>query len=594
MLKSLAIRIEAGFSTPFLRSHTLGFQKNSEGLSTKSAVNHSVLFVVCLALVTWVCSDSVCRAQADSLFFEPVPLGTPGVSIGPIANPYVIPPVSIGPAPPFSPLDPDYFPGPRFRSPRYGSPAGHQGIPYAIGQPTRYFGAFPEAGVAGRIGIDALRGVTVVQKPVESPPAIGNLRFKVSEGFLNRFVSRDENTPGEVRDFILGAEVTGRQNTITRLRFDLLPGADKARGMLVLNGTTQSETTGVTPQAKVDVASRQEFVALKELFFDGTSISTRHAVIRVQANSQTLGATTPLTGTLFGGIANKIAFREAERHRPAAEAISRERVVDRVYPEFDNSIDRQLATANDQLELVVRSQLKAMNLMPTRQQVTSTDTSLNYSALVAPASAIVSEPMAGMDLNPDANRGFHVAFHESLLNTIIQRSGLSGYKTTDRKLKELIASCEVTSSDESSDRDPPPIALPGFENIITDIEFDKSEPLAIRIEQDEAFLTLRAKFKPAGQDIVPAISITIPYRTEMTATRILVTPGTPQVTLQDSSTGGAGTDIALKMVAQGIESKLSKLAFDRELPTSVWSVSGPVPRVTEIRLRDGWASISVD
>ena len=570
----------------------MGFPKNSEGHSTNSAVNHSVLFVV-WALVTWVCSDSICLAQADPQFFEPVPLGTPGVSIGPIANPYGIPPVAIGPAPSFSPLDPDYFPGPRFPSPWYGQPAGYPEFPYAIRQPTPYFGPFPETG-AGRIRIEARRGATVVQKPVDLPPETGNLRLSVSESFLNRLISRDENKPGEVRDSILGAEVTGRQNTITRLRFDLLPGADKARGMLVLNGTIRSETTGMTPQAKVDVASRQEFVASKELIFDGTSISTRHAVIQVQANNQTLGATTPLTGTLFGGIANRIALREAERRRPAAEAIARERVVDRVYPEFDHSIDRQLATANDQLELVVRRQLKAMNLMPTGQQVTSTDISLNYSALVAPESAILLPPLVGMDLNPDENQGFNVTIHESLLNAIIRRSGLSGYKTTDRHLKELIAQYELTSSDENSDRDPPPIALPGFENIITDIEFDKSEPLSIRIEQDQAFLTLRAKFKPSGQDIVPAISITIPYRTELTADKILVTPGKPQVTLQDSSTEGVGTDIALKLVAQGIESKLTKLAFDRGLPASLWSVSGPVPRVTGIRSRDGWASISVD
>src|SRR5262249_43519365 len=106
---------------------------------------------------------------------------------------------------------------------------------------------------------------------------LGNLQATVSENFLNRLIARDEQKPGDVNDFILGARVKGYQITFTQLRFDLLPSTDKMRGALVLHGINESQTTGITPQAIVDVASQQTFVATKDVFFDGYNLSTRPA-----------------------------------------------------------------------------------------------------------------------------------------------------------------------------------------------------------------------------------------------------------------------------------------------------------------------------
>ena len=546
-----------------------------------------LLPVTALLMTLSMISVEPCSAQPPRFLNPPVPLGSPNVVVGPVANPFGTPPMAVGPAPAGYPLYPQFVP-----VAPYPPPMAYPAVPYTVRRPTPFQNSIASAPVQ----LPSVSRMTYGPAPsapiVEQPAPIGNLRLTVSENFLNRLVARDETKPGEVRDFILGAQVSGRQTTATRVRLDLLPGAANARGALVLNGTTQSETTGVTPQAMVDVASQQEFVAVKEIYFDGMKFSTRHAVVHVRAKNQTLGAVTPLTGTLFGGIANRIAYREAERRRPEAEAVARDRVAERVFPEFDNTIDKQLASANDQLESKVRRLLRTANLMPTLQQVSSTDTAIYYSAQVATESPTTSSP--AFEGRPNADRGLSLMVHESLLNALVARSGLKGMKTTDREIKALIAPFEYKSGKDELESAQPPTGLPGMDNVVTDIEFDESDPLTIRLEQGRALVTLRAKFKPAGQDVLPPLAVTIPYTNELVGDKFVVTPGKVQVAILDKDDESAIPPLAMSLVSNAVEASLSKLATDKALPASLWPIGGSVPQIVGVQTQDGWGMISVE
>ena len=538
-----------------------------------------------MAVVSWSLLNMDCLGQPVPRFVPPAPLGAPNVVVGPGTNPFGSQPLAIGPAPLV--LNQQIDPRTAFPTPR-----GYTVAPFQTRRPTPFEAAPPVLAVPSPIWPRTISGQPTVPETVELLLPIGNLRLTVSESFINRLIARDEQRPGEVQDFILGAQVSGHQTTATRLRFDLIPAGDNARGAFVLNGTTQSETTGVTPQARVDVASQQEFVAVKDLFFDGMKFSTRHAVVHVRAKNQTLGAVTPLTGTLFGGIANRIAYREAERRRPEAEAVARDRVAERVYPEFDNDIDKQLASANDQLEGRIRRPLRAAGLMPTLQQVYSTDTALHYSAQVGIASKSTS--IAPLDGQLAGSGGLKLMAHESLLNALVESSRLKGLKTTDRQIRDLFAPYEVKLTGDELEESQPPIALPGMENIVTDIEFDETNPMSIRIEREQLFVTIRAKFKPAGQDVLPNLAVTIPYQTALVDDKIMVMPGKVQVTALEDGEGTPTPSVAIKMITHAIEANLSKLAFDRALPASLWTFGGTVPRIVSIHAKDGWAGISID
>lgn len=573
-----------------------------------------------LVALVLVLPTATAHAQQNPVLTPPTPIDSPLVAPGPAPNPFGPAPMAIGtPVLPYSGPQPFLLPPNRpplayppspyvFRQPTpfEGRPAPYYGSPYQSRSPF-YERNQPVASrqpmsrqIPPTVGVDPYatyyQNPSPVQRPVPveavTPAAIGNLRLTVSEAFLNRLIARDEDRPGEVRDFILGAQVSGRQQTATQLRFDLLPSADQIHGALVLNGVTQSQTTGVTPQAMVDVASRQNFAAYKELYFDGTRLTTRHAVVRVQARNQTMGATTPFSGTLFGGLADRIAYRAAERRQPEAEAVARDRVAERVYPEFDTEIDKQLAAANDTLELTVRPLLKKIDLMPTEQRAWSTDRLLGYSAQLAAESPMTST--TGVESRLSKEAGVSLLIHESLLKLAIDRSGLKGLKTTDKEIRKHLAPYEFKPTGDELEQSEPPINLPGMDNLVTEIEFDDVDPLSIRLEQDRTVVTIRASFKPGGQDVLPPLAVSIEYRTELVGDKVVVIPGKVSVAPQKSDDGNGSSGVAMTLISKAIESSLLKLGFDRALPSSLWKFAGPAPRVVDIRSQEGWAGIAID
>lgn len=546
-----------------------------------------------LAGVTGFFLTDVCEAQPPAapsrkpvkLFIAPAPMGSPFVPVGPVGNPPGAAPMAIGPAP-----APGQFfygpPPPVYPAVIYPPP------PYMVRRASPFDAATPGIAIPQSTQSPSFVERQAVNSVVSTVAPMGNLRLTVSESFLNRFVARDEQKPGPVRDFILGADVIGRQTTDTKVRLDLLPSNEVIKAAIVLNGVTQSLTTGVTPQAMVDTAGQQQFRAVKEIYFDGTRFSTRHAVVLARAHNQTMGAKTPLTGTVLGGIADRIAFRAAEKRQAEGEAIARDKVAGRVFPEFDNGIDGQLAKANDQLEEKVRPLLRRIDLMPLQQQVTSTDTNLNYSVQIgsdSPASS--ASPLEAQIANEDS---IGLLIHESLLNTLVAKAGLKGLKTTDQQIKEMMSPYELKFSGDDSDLSPPKIELPGMKTLVTTIEFDESDPLTIRLEKDRAVVTIRATFKPGGQDVLPPLALTIEYKTALEGEKIVVSPGKVQVALVNDADKTATSGIALRLISQAVEASLSKLAVDRSLPASLWTFGGAVPRVSGIQTQDGWAVVTVN
>ena len=530
---------------------------------------------------------------AQRTLIAPVPLEAGFRS--PISQPFgTVPPMAIGPAPAFAspPVvigpPPGYF-GPPVSAPSPflpppGSPFGPQPLPLA----TNYLPPNP---------VPDQRHAQL-QGAVRQAVGPCNLRVSVSEAFLNRLVAREEVQPGEVQDNILGAQVTGRQTTTSRLKLDLVPSADQGRAAIVLTGDVQTLTTGVTPQAMIDTAGQQQFVAVKEVFFDGRLFSTKHATVYVRARNQTLGAMTPLTGSLFGGLANRIAYQAAERRKPESEAIARDRVAEKVYPAFDGEIDKQLTTANQLLEQAIRKQLEAAKLAPTSQSVSSTDTSLTYAAMIGSAAAMASvSPLDGQLVD---GGGLNLSLHESLLNDLIGRADLRGFKTTDKDLKKLtldllamLDGVRVTLPDDLAGAAPLALPLPGL-SLVTDIVFDETDPLTVRLDRDRLTATIKAKFKPAGQDLLPPMKVVIEYRVIVEGSTVRLVASKPRAMAQDRSDLTAEPSLAEMAVQKSIESALPALEADRALPAKSWPLNSPAPRVSSIKSQDGWVSIAID
>src|SRR5439155_2868575 len=94
------------------------------------------------------------------------------------------------------------------------------------------------------------------------------LQIVIPERVLNLWLTKERVDAGPVRDVIMNAEVVGRQTTITRVQADCRPNDDHAEIHLVLRGTVQSDTVGMTRQAAVSTVGRHGVVVVKPVMFD--------------------------------------------------------------------------------------------------------------------------------------------------------------------------------------------------------------------------------------------------------------------------------------------------------------------------------------
>lgn len=512
-------------------------------------------------------------------------------------------PIGVGPevfAPPgyFAPL-PDYFSPPRLGPSPFLPMQG--AIPAPQSRP-QFVGSYPVVPAGGLSSTNEVWRVPV-ERSVTQLPRPANLHISVSEEFLNRLVARDDVQPGPVRDTVLGADVTGQQTTTSRLVLDLRPSLDRAHAAFVLTGDVQMQVTGTTPQARVDTAGQHHFVAMKDVFFDGRLLATKHATVFVQARNQTIGAMTPLSGSLFGGLAERIAYQTAERMRPESEAIARDRLAEKVYPIFDGEIDKQLSSANKLLEQQLRKRLELAQLAPSSQFVSTTDTRLEYGAVIGGKSVAAAARVPQITItedSPKADGALRLKLHESLLNELIERTEFRRYQTTDKELQQQVAELlgglpgvKVSMPVEKPATAPFGLPLPGI-NVVTHIEFDEVDPLTVRLDQDRLTATIKAAFKPGGQKLFPPMTVTIEYRAVVEGGEVRLIASKPRAKTQGQEDSSREPTVAELTIQNSFAAALPNIEIDQTLAAAYWPHRSPAPRVASIKSRDGWMAVAID
>ncbi len=406
-----------------------------------------------------------------------------------------------------------------------------------------------------------------------------NLHLVATENWLNRLVSRTDVTSGIVDDFILGAKVNGEQVTTSQLRLDLRPSSDQISARFLLDGSINTNTRGTTEQAVVFTRGLQHFQAAKDIFFDGRVVSTRHALVSARAQNENLGASTRFDGTPLQPIVTPFVLKAAEQRRPQAEAVARDRVVDRIYPEFDARIDRELAGLNDRLEASVQRPLRERNLLPSTQKCVSTDRELHYAArLSAEGRDFEIVAPSGPLLQTEQVRLF---IHSSLFEAAALRGGLAGLKTTDKQLDQLLRRLGLSSDSRGE-------TTGGIE---TQIEFDDLRPLSVVFENDEVNLELRLTLRPAGQNLLPPLTINIPFRLVDQDGERLLRPGQLQVSSRDQGNIAPAVET---LIRQTISSTLSDVPIPRTIGDASWYDGKTPPRLTTLRFKDGWLAVGLD
>ena len=412
-----------------------------------------------------------------------------------------------------------------------------------------------------------------------------NLQVVVTEGFLNKLMKETRNDSGPVRDFVLGARVSGNQTTNTTTGIDLKPSSNGARFNITLAGVTRSRTQGVTSQATIFTSGYHQFWAHKPLTYDGKKLAAERAQIRVSANNTTTGAETGIP--IFG---NSIAVNAARKKRGQSEAIARSRIRDRVLPELNKEVDEFVAAKNKDLQKKFYDKLKEAGLYPSASLFRTNESFLRISSRISGPDEVAGS-LAPVVQTP--SNGVSLQIHESLVNNAIDKMALRGEELTgERVIEEFEASIsnligkEVSlkdkkqSADKKADGDEPPMKY----------AFDPNDPIRIAFDDGEIRISIKSAFKQAGKEDIPTQTITIPLTLAVAGKNIQLTRG--RVRVAGSSLNIARTAVIRKKLESAIEDK----SIDGQITIPADEKKGKKAtnlQITEITAADGWLTISL-
>ncbi len=423
-----------------------------------------------------------------------------------------------------------------------------------------------------------------------------NLRFIASEAFVGKLIGDSRVENGQVNDYVLGANVGGWQTTQTSVNADLKPSKNGIRFDLVLNGTIQSNTAGVTDQATIYTSGNHSFRATKEVLYDGKTFTTGPAAIGVNASNTTTGATTRLSGLpIFGRVAQRVAMQEAGNRRPQAEAIARSRISDKVLPRFNSEVDKEFGNAGGRIESELNAGLKSAGIFPDRQRFESTDTQIRISSRLTGENELAGSVPESM-LVADAV-GAKLVMHDSIINNTIDRIDFSGKTMSEEELRHHVegflskalarefkfrAPAEVTPKPNAA-------AADEEDQIPAKIAFAKEDPLRVQFRNGELLLVIRAGLEREGKDPIPTQEISVPLKITSNGSEIQIVRGDLQIVGIDGDLSGVQRKVIINKIGAALP--------DRKTSANI-KLSGTGSRkveaaVTAIQIVNGWIAVSL-
>lgn len=415
-----------------------------------------------------------------------------------------------------------------------------------------------------------------------------NFRIYIAEPFLNRLLGETRTEQGTIRDYALGASIYGNQVTTTKVGVDLKPSKNIARFDITLNGTVRANTVGVTDQANVYTSGYHQFWAAKEVKFDGERFyADSPARISVSANNYTYDASTSYSHVpLLGGIADRIAVKEANKRRPESEALARQKIRNQVSEEFNAEVEKKFAEANKEFKEKVLKTLEENGLKPNAQSVRTTDELLLISSRV-----MNDSELAGSSTNPGEAPGWGVTLriHQSAINNALNRLNIAGRTLTEDELTEEL---EKALKNVLGDRKKKGKAGKSEKKSNDRFVFDSHDPIRVLIRNGQIQLVLRTGLKRPGQEDIPTQIITVPLKISVVGNAIVIDRGTVGVAPAKKPDNAAAQIARAGIMRNKIEAALPDKKEDPVLTLSEEKGKKPV-KVTIVRINtvNGWVTV---
>jgi len=414
-----------------------------------------------------------------------------------------------------------------------------------------------------------------------------NLRVMVAEDFMNRLINDSNCETGPVVDCILGAYVTGNQETTTEIGVDFKPSDNTLRFELTLSGVTNSSTSGTTSQATIYTEGHHQFWGGKEINFDGDAFATQPAWVKVDANNTTVGASTKLDRIpLLSRVGQKMAYRRTEELRGEAEAIAAQRVRDRVRPRFNEEVDERITRSNEEVGGKFNKRLKDNGLFPSARSFASTDSHLYIRTRLMDTGELAAN---SPPLTISAKDSVVLQLHESVMNNSLSRMGLEGRKISDQDLITEFENALADILDRKVKLQRPPVDPDKGPNILA---FDKKDPIRIQIADNTLNIILRCGFEQKGETAVPTQIITVPLNFKVEGDKIHITRGNVK-----SSAVVKPERIAAQIARAGVVRNKMEKAFPERVESAQVKAKlenrNVYLHITGIEPKDGWLTLTI-
>ena len=419
-----------------------------------------------------------------------------------------------------------------------------------------------------------------------------NLQLLVSEGLMNRFLSESRSETGWINDRLMEAHVTGYQCTNANVSVDIRPNAENATFALNLDGTVNSTTRGTTHQATIHSRGYHYFHAEKSITFDGHDFTSQPTRVGVNPNTQTVGASTNLSGVpLFGAIADNIAFNTAVRRTPEANAYTAQQISAQVRRELDAEANEQFEQAAMDLEANTYGPLREYGLYPDVLRLNTTQNALAIrSRLMETGELGGSRPAPGTSV---PNQGLVVQVHETLLTNGAERLDVAGKTMTEGELEDLIK--ERIKNVLGRELELPEPAEGETEDLMGDnvFVFDTQDPFRFVVDDGSVEVQIRAGLKRDNGDDIPVQVISVPFEVTLAGDKIVLTRGNVGVKPITRPSSVAEQVARANVMRQKIQSALPERELDAtfELEQRGRKVA---LSVTHISAEAGWLTVTMN
>ncbi len=405
-----------------------------------------------------------------------------------------------------------------------------------------------------------------------------NLRFAVSQDFLNRLLPDVPDRTQPVQQEIMGTRITGTGIIASDVQIQLVPASDRWSLELRTNGQVSAHTKGRNGPVTVRNKSEATYQASTAINVTQEGVELSNSTAEARQQTYLRGIHTQYDGfPLIGSLVRGLAMSKYRDSAPQVKRISEARMERQIAAGIDAELETQIRTKSEQLTDQLLGPLARLRLDPTVVDLQTDETRLTARYRLAgdwQLAAFTPRPRAMSDSL------LSVQVHQSAINNTFERLAPADAPVAIR----TVATQVMAMFGQDAKRLP--------EDLPDDIrvQFSKTRPVTVELDGDRMWLTFRVVqlVGDGGLDLRHFI-VRANYHGEVDGLRArLVRDG--HLSIQGPRMS-MGQRVAVRAVFNKVLSEKRPLPLTSDRLALHPATAGT--HISQLEMRDGWLAFAI-